>query len=54
MLDDNEVEDGNVSENDENDENDEFDLLTDEEIPLVVEQWLWFEVILHYKKSWNC
>ena len=24
----------------ENDENDEFDLLTDQEIPLVVEQWL--------------
>ena len=23
-----------------NDENDEFDLLTDQEIPLVVEQWL--------------
>ena len=23
-----------------NDENDEFDLLTDKEIPLVVEQWL--------------
>ena len=24
----------------ENDENDKFDLLTDQEIPLVVEQWL--------------
>ena len=35
FLNDDEVEDEDASEND---ENDEFDLLTDQEIPLVVEQ----------------
>ena len=37
LLDDDEDEDEDESEND---ENDEFDLLTNQEIPLVAEQWL--------------
>ena len=37
LLEDDEDEDEDASEND---ENDEFDLLTDQETPLVVEQWL--------------
>ena len=36
LLDDDEDEDEDASEND---ENDEFDLLTDQEIALVVEEW---------------
>ena len=50
LLDDDEDEDEDASESN---EIDEFDLLTDQEIQLVVEQWL-FEVISHYKKCWNC
>ena len=37
LLDDDEAEDEDASEND---KNNEFDLFTDQEIPLVVEQWL--------------